>query len=173
MKRWNALLIALSLVSLLPGACLSSYAASHTLPESTRVTLSLIQPVVASQAQEGQSISFRVAEDVTAADGTLFLKAGDRARGTVVSLTAPSSAGQAGSVRVQLQQATAQSGTSIPLRGSVSKEGKPKIVTVIVIAALLFPIGLLALLIKGGDAKLLPETRWDAYTDRDVTITTP
>jgi len=170
-KKLLPIILAGAIIAMLPSV---SLAAQMKLEEGTKVTLSLEEQVSAKSAGENQHVIFRVVDDVKAADlQTVLIKAGTKADAEITDVEEPGKIGKPGEMTIRLDKTTAVDGTRVRLRGSLNKEGSNRIVVSAILTALFFPLGLLFLLIKGGDAKANSGLRVTGYVDQDVLVTTP
>ncbi|MBN1272321.1 MAG: hypothetical protein JXB26_08625 [Candidatus Aminicenantes bacterium] len=145
-----------------------AYAAlQKTLKEGTPVALSLTQSIDSDMVTMGENVEFVVSRDVEV-DGRVVIQAGTRATGTVASVEQRGMLGKPGAIMVTLKSTTAVDGTQVPLRGTISREGKNKQTTALLIGILLCILGLF--LIKGGSAMVPSGTEVKAYVDYSVQI---
>lgn len=127
------------------------------LKTGTMVGLELINEVT-SDMKAGQTIDFRVTNDVKA-DGVVVIPAGSVAKGQIISASKNQLLGIQGDVTVQVKSVNAIDGTKVALSGSsFTSEGNNKTVTAIVLTVLCF----FGFLLKGGDGIILPGTIFDA-----------
>lgn len=137
------------------------------LRAGTPVILRLPQSVNSETARVGDVVNFEAARDVEV-DGKVVISRGALAMGTIASVEKRAIIGDPGKIMVSVQSVTAVDGTSVPIRATLSQEGKNKQVTALIVGILLCILGLF--LIKGGEAVVPAGTEVKAYVDVDMEI---
>ncbi len=148
-------------------AAYTALAKQVKLPAGTPVILRLPTSIDSQSVRQGDTITFEVARNVTV-DGKLVIRQGAIATGVVASVEKPGIIGEPGKLMVNIQRVKAVDGQEVPLRASLSEEGKNKQLTALLIGILLCILGLF--LIKGGSAIVPAGTEVKAYVDVDVMI---
>jgi hypothetical protein len=133
----------------------------------TPVILRLPVSINSSTARQGDAITFEVARDVEV-DGKVVISQGAIATGEVASVEKRAMLGEGGKLMVNLRSVRAVDGKEVPIRATLSQEGKNKQVTAILVGLVLCILGLF--LIKGGDAIIPSGTEVKAYVDVNVDI---
>jgi len=137
------------------------------LTSGTPVTLRLPVSINSSTAKQGDTVTFEVARNVEV-NGKVVISQGAIATGEVASVEKSGIIGAGGKLMVNLRSVKAVDGKEVPIRATLSQEGKDKQLTAILIGILLCILGLF--LIKGGDAIVPAGTEVKAYVDVDVLI---
>lgn len=146
----------------------AAYAAVKVkLSAGTPVVLRVTQSINSEVARVGDTVNFEVARNVEV-DGKVVIRQGTSAMGTIASVEKRGMIGEPGKIMVSIQDVKAVDDTTVPLRGSISEEGKSKQLTAILVGILLCILGLF--LIKGGSAEVPANTEVKAYVDVDVQI---
>ncbi len=139
------------------------------LTSGTPVILRLPTSLNSSTARQGDVVTFEVARNVEV-EGKVVISQGAIATGEVASVEKRAAIGEAGKLMVNLRSVKAVDGKEVPIRATLSQEGKNKQLTAILVGILLCILGLF--LIKGGDAVIPSGTEVKAYVDVDVEIVT-
>ncbi len=138
------------------------------LEEGAPVRLKLLDSISSGTNHEGDSVSFRVIDDVMAADGkTILIKSGAPAWGMVSKLEGRGCLGEKGQLSLAVEGAKSIDGKKIPLRAAVNREGKGQLGPVIALSVVICP---LFLLMRGKDATIPAGTQISAYVDRDSLV---
>ena len=153
--------------SLPASAAYAALAGKVKLPSGTPVILRLPVSINSSTVKQGDIVTFEVARNVEV-DGKVVISQGAIATGEVASVEKRAMLGAGGKLMVNLRSVKAVDGKEVPIRATLSQEGKDKQVTAILVGILLCIIGLF--LIKGGDAIVPAGTEVKAYVDVDVDI---
>lgn len=145
----------------------AAYAALKKLPAGTPVILTLSQSLNSETARVGDQVEFIVARDVEV-EGTIVIRTGTRALASIASVEKKGIIGAGGKIMVAVKSTTAVDGTEVPLRATVSEEGKNKQLTALLVGILLCILGLF--LIKGDNAIIPSGTEVKAYVDINMDI---
>ncbi len=149
-------------------APLQALAVPTKLEEGTKVRIKLLDSVSSGTNHEGDSVSFRVIDDVMAADEkTILIKADTPAWGSVSGLQERGHIGEKGQVSLAIDGTKSVDGKRVPLRAAINRSGKGQLGTVI---ALSFVITPLFLFMRGKDATIPAGTQINAYVDRDLLV---
>lgn len=152
----------------LPASAAYAYAAAKVkLRSGTPVVLRLPVTLSSAAARVGDIVTFEVARNVEV-DGKVVISQGATATGQIASVEEKGMLGEPGKIMVSVQRANAVDGTEVPLRATISQEGKSKQLTALLVGILLCILGLF--LIKGGNAEVPAGTEVKAYVDVDVEI---
>jgi hypothetical protein len=158
---------ALALVNFSLPASAAFMAASVKLQAGTPVVLRLMQSVSSETARVGDAVNFEVARNVEV-DGKIVIRQGTFASGQIASVEKNGVIGEGGKIMVAVQNVQAVDSTNVPIRGTVSQEGKSKQTTALLVGLILCILGLF--LIKGENAVVPANTEVKAYVDADVQI---
>lgn len=142
-------------------------AAKVKLQSGTPVVLRLANSLSSETARVGDAVNFEVARNVEV-DGKVVIRQGARAIGSIGSVEKSGIIGDPGKIMVSVQSVSAVDETNVPLRGSVSQEGKSKQLLALLVGLLLCILGLF--LVKGGNADVPANTEVKAYVDVDMQI---
>ena len=167
-KRLVSFAIAIAAAGVLMGAqdhMASSTTAGQVLKEGTDVKLTFAEDLSSKTASEGDTVNFKLAEDLTAG-GVVVAKAGAKAVGTVSNVKKAGMMGKGGELNVRLEHLTVN-GTKVRLRGNKGKSGDDKTGQAVMLTVLFGPIGLIK---HGKDINVKDGTPLAAYVDEDVTI---
>jgi hypothetical protein len=115
----------------------------------------------------GDAVNFEVARNVEV-DGKIVIRQGTFASGQIASVEKNGVIGEGGKIMVAVQNVQAVDSTNVPIRGTVSQEGKSKQTTALLVGLILCILGLF--LIKGENAVVPANTEVKAYVDADVQI---
>ena len=137
------------------------------LTSGTPVILRLSDSINSSTARQGDTVTFEAARDVEV-NGKVVISRGAIATGEVASVEKRAMLGEGGKLMVNLRSVRAVDGKEVPIRATLSQEGKNKQLTAIIVGLVLCILGLF--LIKGGDAMVPSGTEVKAYVDVDVEI---
>jgi hypothetical protein len=153
--------------SLPASAAYAALARKVKLTSGTPVILRLSESINSSTANQGDTVTFEVARNVEV-DGKLVISQGAYATGEVASVEKRAMLGEGGKLMVNLRSVKAVDGKEVPIRATLSQEGKDKQLTAILVGILLCILGLF--LIKGGDATVPAGREVKAFVDVDVDI---
>lgn len=138
-----------------------------TLKVGTPVLLRVEKSIVSKTAQVGDSVDLIVIRDVKI-DDKIVISSGTLARGEISSVDREGAIGKPGQISITVKSVTAVDGQDVLLRASVTREGKNKQTTAILVGVLLCILGLF--LIKGGGATVSAGSEIKAYVDFDIEI---
>jgi len=153
--------------SLPASAAYTVLAGKVKLSSGTPVILRLSESINSATARQGDTVTFEVARNVEV-NGKIVISQGAYATGEVASVEKRAMLGAGGKLMVNLRSVKAVDGKEVPIRATLSQEGKDKVVTALLVGILLCILGLF--LIKGGDAIVPSGTEVKAYVDVDVDI---
>ena len=153
--------------SLPASAAYAALAGKVKLTSGTPVILRLSESINSSTARQGDTVTFEVARNVEV-DGKVVISQGAYATGEVASVEKRAMLGEGGKLMVNLRSVKALDGQEVPIRATLSQEGKNKVVTALLVGLILCILGLF--LIKGGDAIVPVGTEVKAYVDVNVDI---
>jgi len=137
------------------------------LTSGTPVILRLPVSLNSATAKQGDPVTFEVARPVEV-EGKVLIAQSAIATGEVSSVEKRGAIGEAAKIMVNLRSVKAVDGKEVPIRATLSQEGKNKQLTAILVGILLCILGLF--LIKGGEAIVPAGTEVKAYVDMDVDI---
>ncbi len=137
------------------------------LTSGTPVILRLPVSLNSATAKQGDPVAFEVARPVEV-EGKVLIAQSAIATGEVSSVEKRGAIGEAAKIMVNLRSVKAVDGKEVPIRATLSQEGKNKQLTAILVGILLCILGLF--LIKGGEAIVPAGTEVKAYVDMDVDI---
>ncbi len=164
-NRICASCVAISVFLMVP---MMALAKEIKLEEGTPVRLKLLDTISSKSNHEGDSISFRVVDDITTADGkTVLIKSGAVAWGSVTEVQERGMVGSKGELSLSIEATKASDGKRVPLRASLHREGKGKLGTVVALSLIITP---LFLFMRGKNAKVPAGTIINAYVDRDIMV---
>lgn len=127
-----------------------------TLPANTRVAIELMENLSSSLSRMGETVWFRVAEDVSV-EGQIVVPRGTPVKATIRQVKAGSSFGAQGTIDVALVSADLDGGPRVPLIGQVAAAGDDRaagVMTGILVGAF----------IKGTEAFHMSGTRYAGWT---------
>lgn len=153
--------------SLPASAAYSAIAGKVKLSSGTPVALRLPVSLNSATAKQGDVVNFEVARNVEV-EGKVLIAQGALATGEVASVEKRGILGEPAKLMVNLRSAKAVDGKEVPLRATLSQEGKNKQLTAILVGLILCILGLF--LIKGGEAVVPAGTEVKAYVDMDTEI---
>lgn len=137
------------------------------LPSGTPVVLRLSVSLNSATAKQGDQVTFEVAGPVEI-EGKVLIAQSAIATGEVSSVEKRGAIGEAAKIMVNLRSVKAVDGKEVPIRATLSQEGKNKQVTALLVGLILCILGLF--LIKGGEAIVPAGTEVKAYVDMDTEI---
>lgn len=166
-KPWMAFTLSVLLLVATPSLMLAE-SQEFNLEEGTPVRLKFLDTVSSGRNQAGDSIGFRVADDVYAEDGqTVLIKEGTPAWGTVSSVQSRGRVGRKGELGIMVEATRSVQGKRVPLRASLNRDGRDKLGTTVALGLIVTP---LFLLMRGKDATISAGTPIQAYVDRDMQV---
>lgn len=148
-------------------AAYTAIASKVKLPSGTPVVLRLPVSLNSATAKQGDQVTFEVARPVEV-EGKVLIAQSAIATGEVSSVEKRGAIGEAAKIMVNLRSVKAVDGKEVPIRATLSQEGKNKQTTALLVGILLCILGLF--LIKGGEAIVPAGTEVKAYVDIDVEI---
>ena len=163
--RWTSRVVLFSMLLLSCG--FHATAAAATLAAGTPVTIRTTDMISSKTNNVGNNIMAVVATDVVK-DGKVLIAAGAPVTGRVMSVTKATLVGMPGNINVRFESVQAVNGTTLSLmKSDLYAEGESKTVVSVVVGLLCC---ILAFLINGTDAQILPDTTVTAYTAAEVQI---
>jgi Protein of unknown function (DUF2846) len=129
------------------------------LAEDTAFNIVTAQEISSKKAQPGDTVEFKVDEDVVV-KGRVLISKGTKATGFVVNAEKSGMMGKAGKLGITVESTTTVDGKPLKLRAAKGKEGDDKTNSV---AALSILVSSLFLLKKGEDAKIKEGTSVKVY----------
>ena len=138
-----------------------------TLREGTPVILSLERSLDSNFARVGDPVDFVVIRDVKV-NGKIVVEAGTHARGEVASVEGKGVIGKPGKISVVVRTVTAVDGQDVPIRATITREGKSKQTTALLVGLILCILGLF--LIKGEHGVIPSGSEVKAYVDYPMEI---
>ncbi|MBX3076072.1 hypothetical protein KF728_21345 [Candidatus Obscuribacterales bacterium] len=168
MRRNNRFAAVCAISSIISSFPLSASAETLKLEEGTAVRLKLLDSISSGSNHQGDSVSFRVVDDVLGADEkTILIKAGTPAWGSISNLEERGHMGEKGQLSLSIEGTKSVDGKKIPLRAAVNRDGKAKLGTVIALSFIVTP---LFLFMRGKDATIAAGTQVNTYVDRDMHV---
>ncbi len=170
MSVWNQRSVSLGVFTSLAFLFTTNLALAQTVkvPDSTPVSLSLMDALSSETSEVDEPIHFEVTDDVKVGNVVAIPK-GSTATGHVVEVEARKRMGRAGKLNFTVDYVKAPSGDNVRLRSSSTRKGKDETGTVIVGTVLLSPLFLIR---RGHNIEIPKGTRINAYVDgdRDVSL---
>lgn len=136
------------------------------IPDGTEIIVSTIEKISSKDYATGALVNLKVDSDLVI-NGKVVVKAGTIARATITESKKSGFLGKSGRLNVAIDSTTSVDGQKINLRGSVSGNGNGQVGTTVAVSLLVSPLGLL---IKGGNAKIMPGTPIKAYVNGQHTV---
>lgn len=140
-----------------------------TIPDGTEFTVITTEELSSKTNVEGDSVSFKVKEDV-AVNGKVVIAKDSLVKGIISNAEKSGRFGKGGKLNIRVESATTVDGQKIKLRASKSRQGEDKVGTTVVLAVLFGPLGFLK---KGKDAKVPAGTEVKVFADEDKKVTIP
>lgn len=154
-------------------ACLSlfSFRADNlqeiTINAGTPIALETVQTLYSDIVQSGQTVDFRVKNDVKVKD-VVVIKAGSIAKGLVTRASRAKGLGKEGQIEVQIKSVSSIDGQQIPVVGNnIYRQGEDKQTLAIVLGVVLC---ILFLTMKGKNCGIIAGTTVDATTAANMTV---
>lgn len=141
-------------------------AEATTLNNGTPVVIRILDSISSETSTSGGSISFQVVSDIKQ-DGELLIKAGEMGTAQVTVADDRGMIGQPGKITVSDFGVKAVDGSYVPLRATLTDEGKDRMVLSIVVSLLFCP---LFLLMKGGEGEIPSGTQKTVYVAADIDV---
>ncbi|HEX8493642.1 MAG TPA: DUF2846 domain-containing protein [Pyrinomonadaceae bacterium] len=133
------------------------------LAEGTTFNIVTTEEISSKKAKLGDSVVFKVDEDVKVKDQVLISK-GTLAKGIVVNAEKSGRMGKAGKLGIKVETTTTVDGQPVKLRATQGKEGDDKTNSVTALSIL---VSSLFLLKKGEDAKIKAGERFKVYVGEE------
>ncbi len=147
-----------------------SQATQVKLTEGTEVRLKLMEAMNSGAAQNGQTVSFQVLDEVRV-DGAVVITEGAAAWGTVVEAEEKKRMGRSGKLAIRVDYVKAVDGTKIPLRATSVNQAKGRGTAVGIAtgatALVFWPAAPFFLLMKGKNVELPRGQHLPAFVDGD------
>jgi len=170
--RKSKLLFTLGLVLSLWSMSLTNFGFSATaiaekviLKAGTPVILSLEKSISTDTANVGDLVDLVVVREVKI-DGKTVIETGAMARGEVSAVEKKGAIGKPGKISIAVKSVAAVDGKNVPLRATLTREGKGKETTALLVGLILCILGLF--LIKGENGVITSGSEIKAYVDYDV-----
>jgi hypothetical protein len=138
-------------------------------PDGEKVRLILADDISSGTANQGDRVSFIVAEDFKVGDVVIIAK-GAKGSGTITEAKKKGMLGQGGKLLMSIDQVKAVDGQNVRLRATSGREGDDKLGKTVGIAVLAGPF---ALLVKGKDIVVTKGTEYSAFIDENKEIDVP
>src|SRR5436305_878891 len=133
------------------------------LTEGAPLNLVTAQEVSSKTAKPGDSVSFKVDEDVVV-NGHVVISKGTLAKGSVINAEKSGRMGKSGKLGIQVESTTTVDGQPLRLRAAKGKEGADKTNSVTALSILVSPLFLLK---KGEDATIKEGTKVIVFVDEE------
>lgn len=138
---------------------------AHLLREGTEVGLKFADDLSSKTATTDDRVNFLLEEDLKVGDAVVA-KAGSKAVGSITHVKKAGMLGKAGELNVRLEYLKVGD-NRVRLRANKGKEGEGKEGTMVVLAVLFGPIGLIK---KGKNVEVKAGTLLKAYVDEDIKL---
>jgi hypothetical protein len=138
-----------------------------TLQEATVLSIELKETCSSETAKQGDRVIFEVMSDIKV-EGAIVIREGTPVTGSVVKAEPAKWLGRAGELIINVEYTRAVDDQKIPLRVSLTEEGKDSIAASVVLTVLCCP---LFLLIEGKKAECLKGAKYTVYVAADRKIT--
>jgi hypothetical protein len=138
-----------------------------TLQEATVIPIELKETCSSETAKQGDRVIFEVIPDIKV-EGVLVIREGTPVTGSVVKAEPAKWLGRAGELIINVEYTRAVDDQKIPLRVSLTEEGKDSIAASVVLTILCCP---LFLLMEGKKAECLKGSNYTVYVAADRKIT--
>jgi len=170
--RRSKLLFTLGLVLSLWSMLLINFSFSATtiaekviLRAGTPVILSLEKSISTDIANVGDPVDLVVIREVKV-DGKTVIETGSSVRGEVSAVEKKGVIGKPGKISIAVKSVVGVDGKNVPLRATLTREGKGKETTALIVGLVLCILGLF--LIKGEHGVITAGSEIKAYVDYDV-----
>lgn len=140
------------------GYSAAALATTLTLKAGTPVLLKVEKSIISKTAHVGDSVHLIVIRDVKV-DGKTVISAGTLARGEISSVVKEGIVGKPGEISITVKSATAVDGQDVLIRATLTREGKNKQTTALIVGLLLCIIGLFLIKGEGGQYKLVLKSK--------------
>jgi hypothetical protein len=139
------------------------------IPDGTKIRVRLEYPINSSTVEEGQTLSFSVADSIRVGNSTVVAQ-GAGATGTITQSQGRRRMGRSGKLDFSIDRVRAVDGSWLPVRYTLTKkEGNNAMlktgVTTGILAATFWPAAPFALLMKGKDATVPKGAMFEVFTD--------
>lgn len=168
MKRAASLLVILCLGVWSSMFAMSAASPDKTvvIPDGTEISAVTTETISSKTATEGDSIVFKVDEDVTI-DGVVVIPRGTLVKGEVTNAQSSGHFGKAGKLSVRVNSTETVDHQKLKVRASKGKEGDSKTGTTVALVVLFGPLGFLK---KGKNAEIKEGTKIKVFTDEEKTV---
>jgi hypothetical protein len=139
------------------------------LPDGTEFTVLTIEEISSKTATEGDTVTFKVEEDVKV-NGRVVIAKDTIVKGTVSNVEQKGRMGKAGKLGIRIESTKTVDGQKLKLRASKGKEGEDKTGNVILLSLLVSPFFLLK---HGKDAVIKPGTKLKVFADEELKVQAP
>jgi hypothetical protein len=143
--------------------------APATLAPGTTVKLILVDRLKSGDSKKGERVNLRVDEDIVDTAGTVLIRRGTPAVGTVTQSRHNGLFGRRGLLSISIDYTAAVDGQRVPLRAVAEKTGKSNSGGSIALFSLVTPLGFF---VKGTNAGVEPGTALLATVDDTVRVNT-
>lgn len=140
------------------------------LSSGTKIRLELADEVSSKTAQEGDEVVYFAKDDILSSSKEIVIKKGARAYGKVTAAKRARSFGRKGKLEFTVEEVEAIDGTKVPLRSTISRDGKGNVGTMVAVTALVSVFGVF---IKGKNVTVKQGTVVDAYVDDNMMVEVP
>ncbi len=144
----------------------SGVATSVAVPDGTELKIMTTEDISGQKVVEGDSLSFKVSEDVKVNGKTIIAK-DTLVKGTVAAAKKKGFMGKGGELSVRIESTQTVDNQKIKLRASKSGSGGDNMGSTVALTVLFGPLGLLR---KGKEAVIKAGTVLTAYTDEAKTV---
>ena len=168
MKSFTAVLLSFALLT--TPLLAAAQAPERRLVDGTKFSVRLLEPLSSGTADEGQTVSFEVVDDVLLND-IVVIKQGTPVKGTIIDAQAKRRMGRAGRLSYTVTETRSADRQAIKLRATQERSGGSHVaataVTTAAIAVFVPVAAPFALLRKGKDITIPAGTRVDVFVDGD------
>ena len=172
MKTFLATFLSLALITTPLAA--SEAPTERRLVDGTKFSVRLLEPLSSGTADEGQTVTFEVVDDVLL-NGDVIIKQGTPVKGTILDAQAKRRMGRAGRLAYSVTETRSVDRQAIKLRATQERSGGSHVAGVAVATAAIavfVPVAApFALLRKGKDITIPAGTRIDVFVDGDHALT--
>ncbi len=172
MKTFLATLLSFALITTPLAA--SQALTERRLVDGTKFSVRLLEPLSSGTADEGQTVTFEVVDDVLLND-VVIIKQGTPVKGTILDAQAKRRMGRAGRLAYSVTETRSVDRQAIKLRATQERSGGSHVAGVAVATAAIavfVPVAApFALLRKGKDITVPAGTRIDVFVDGDHVLT--
>lgn len=147
------------------GFAATAIAEKVILKAGTPVLLSVEKSISSEFAMVGDIVDLMVIREVKV-DGKTVIETGTIARGEVSAIEKKGAIGRPGKISIAVKSVQGVGGENVPLRASLTREGKGNAATALIVGLILCILGLF--LIKGKSGVITSGSEIKAYVDFDV-----